>query len=449
MAQSLNVSTAILLLIGSCLTPCLWVGNPVRYDHLAIYASLLYFIGKQLTHDTRTAVLPRHTLLIQALAGAFLWSLLWEPAKSVGRSLGGEDTVPLTRWLASVENLLEPVVLTYIFASAFALSKEFERVLIASKVRKLVVLIGCVNSLIAIAQLGWDLSWLLQIYQSWEYDNVTAGPISIAGRAGELGRFTGLMNQPMEAGALSTLSLLALIREEIEIKQTVASMSVMSFAGAVLILGGVVGGSKIFMPFGLCLALTLMVGSTTSAMKLVIGLCSLVLVLAMNLFDLQLGNLSDGAEYQIDKIELAAQTGDYLSYLTGGRLGVESDFLMQDMFIETFTDSPILGFTHGSALTLDSGYLEYMYYGGVPALIAYIACLCAIAFLHRGRQGVGFLYGCSLTTFSVISSIGAPVVTMNKVAIIFFAMIFFDGSTGRLRWPAGARSSARPNGKVL
>lgn len=231
---------------------------------------------------------------------------------------------------------------------------------------------------------------------------------SVWSQAREVGRFSGIFNQPLEAGVFYSVALLALVYCW---KQRMLPRLIVVALLALVLLGGGLSLSKNFIVVGIVVAVGFALWVRVIPVWLVIAIAIPVGIIVPPLF------IKYNPEY-IDSLLALYYTGGIFSALTAGRFGQE-DSQVAILFKSLFEvgDWP-LGRGLGSHLPLDNGFLEFFYQGGIVALLGFVAALLALlVYGWRNRAlTVGRLL-VALTVFNAGASLGGPAFTANRANI--------------------------------
>jgi hypothetical protein len=270
-----------------------------------------------------------------------------------------------------------------------------------------VVMLAMPLALIAISSVFFDISDFLYLYVKSEEDSVWS-------QASAVGRFTGLFNQPLEAGIFYSVSLLALIYL-MSIKWWRPSGRVL-FLGLILV-GGSLSISKNFVVLGVLTSLIYSVSiSLISTRSAVILLGAMVAAVSSWLM------LSDD-NYSNSFIQLYSD-GGFLMALTAGRLG-SGDTEVAQLWSQLFSSGKWIGGAGlGSHLPLDNGYLEYFYQGGIFSVGCYLLAVFSVLIYSIVNWSINeskllFFLG----IFVVLSSLGGPAITANRANVPLLALM--------------------------
>lgn len=231
---------------------------------------------------------------------------------------------------------------------------------------------------------------------------------SVWSQAMDVGRFSGIFNQPLEAGVFYSVALLALAycwKYASLNKLLMLILLVLIFAGGSLSL------SKNFLVVGVATALIFSIWIGVIPIWLVLAIAIPTAIVVPPLF------ARYNPEY-VDSLMALYYTGGIFSALTAGRFGQEDSqvaILFQSLF--EVGDWP-LGRGLGSHLPLDNGFLEFFYQGGIVALGGFVfALLALLAYGWRDRTTNAGRLLVALTAFTAGASLGGPAFTANRANI--------------------------------
>lgn len=274
-----------------------------------------------------------------------------------------------------------------------------------------IAIVGCaaVTSLAAFAAL--QSPRVLDIMMYWVRADDDA---SVWAQARDVGRFSGIFNQPLEAGVFYSVALLALAycwKHTTLNKALLLTLLVLIFGGGALSL------SKNFIVVGILVTLAFSVWIRIIPLWLVISIAIPTLVITPPLF------IKYNPQY-VDSLMALYYTGGVFSALTAGRFGQEDSqvsLLFQSLF--EVGDWPF-GRGLGSHLPLDNGFLEFFYQGGMLALAGFVLALLALLIYGWRRRDLdaGRLL-VALIMFVIGASLGGPTFTANRANIPLLLLI--------------------------
>lgn len=319
----------------------------------------------------------------------------------VGSSFSPDAGAVASEWAMGTRLVLPAIVFG---ATAVCLPANCN---VMAVVAKTIVLMAVPISFLALSSAFFDVSWLLNYYVKSDEDAVWSQAFS-------LGRFTGLFNQPLEAGVFHSVALLALVY--------LASLRWWRPMGryfilAVIVVGGSLSLSKNFVVLGVLTALAYAVSVRVLSLRSGIFWFG-VMVVAISIW-LTFGN----EDYANAFFDLFAEGGLLLA-LTAGRLGAEDTEVAQLWSHLLSSGQWLTGAGLGAYLPLDNGYLEYFYQGGVLPMASYLLFIFGILILairHRSIDESKLLFFLGL--FVAASSLGGPVITANRANVPLLMLI--------------------------
>jgi O-antigen ligase len=212
-----------------------------------------------------------------------------------------------------------------------------------------------------------------------------------------------------------------------------------------LLVGGTLSVSKAFLLAGIPLFLVQTVLLHRSDLRKWGALAAMTVVLAMlfrALFEIWAGT------DQLYLLSDLASSDDLLNLLTAGRFVAGSSTTVTELFELAWDRSFLLGLGYSYHkyldLPLDNGYLEFFLQGGLVALACYIGMLVLLFFRSLSQmqtardEGVFLLL---LLIATVLVGFGAPVVTMNRFATVYWVVVYFLTWHGQLTVPVGGQPS--------
>jgi hypothetical protein len=313
--------------------------------------------------------------------------------------------------LAGLDNLVLPAAVLVIMW-AFTNSTADRQKMIRTACTVLVLAMS-VNAILALISSTYDLRPLLVKFWTGNVFET-----STAENAAQMGRFSGIVNQPAEAGILYSLALIAgvyLYRHRVWL---------FSLVSAVLVVGGTLTVSKIFLVVGLPVALWQALRASERRLGRTVAV--------VGLGGAGLGLLGSGtlAGWQGSQglTGLLAPAGDqdFLYLYTAGRFGDSST-------LHAVTDavlhySPWFGFgLRGLGQPYDNGWVEALAVSGLAGAAIHTVVLGALVaawWSRRGRvpRAESMLAG-GVVLILVGASLGLPALTANRVATVAWILI--------------------------
>lgn len=251
---------------------------------------------------------------------------------------------------------------------------------------------------------------ILEILTLW----VRTEDDSVWTQARDIGRFSGIFNQPLEAGVFYSVALMALA-----FCWKHAQVNKLLLLGILMLIlaGGGLSLSKNFIVVGIVCSAALAIWIGVIPFWLVFAIALPTLIIVPPLF------VRYNPDY-VDSLVALYYTGGLFSALTAGRFG-QADSQVSILFQSLFEvgDWP-LGRGLGSHLPLDNGFLEFFYQGGIVALGGFVMALLALlihGWRHRATDQGRFLV--MLVLFTIGASLGGPAFTANRANIALLLLI--------------------------
>ncbi|GAA1773482.1 hypothetical protein GCM10009681_51200 [Luedemannella helvata] len=330
--------------------------------------------------------------------------------------MGTFGPVPLmTSWpagsvTAGLDNLLLPIAVVLTVGATVHLGVDRRRTL--TVVCRLLVAGMCANAILAYASTLTDLSPVLaRWWNNGPVDDLMTD--TVAGRASGLGRFSGIFNQPAEAGiayALALFAALYLARE---------AAALYGVAAVVIAVGGVLSVSKVFLLIGLPIALWQAIRHTSGRRLAPIVAAMAVVVMAYQVS----GADWAGAGYLT---RLFGAGDDVLGWYTAGRIGDEST--LYPLVLAVLRESPWFGFGAGGlAAPYDNGWVEALCVAGLAGVVIYTAVLGVLVALWLRKptdlEPATARFAGGVVLVLTLGSVGVPALTANRVATLAWVLL--------------------------
>lgn len=317
--------------------------------------------------------------------------------------------------LAGLDNLALPLAVLVTLWTLVDMGADRERLL--ALVCRVVIWAMCLNAVLAYVSQGHDLTPVLSRF----WDNavmVNTVTDTVAGRASQLGRYTGIFNQPAEAGEMYSIALLAAIYHY--------RCDLLRFAGTSLLItvGGLLTISKVFLLVGLPIAAwQVLRQSHGRGRRFVLLLAAAVAVAALARSGI--GPQWIGGDSLAQLLHPGAN-GDALHLYTGGRLGNSSS--LHTVVAAVLHDSPWFGFGAGGlAVPYDDAWVEALCVAGLCGALLYTMLLATLAVCWLRRRvpadSARSRLGGGLVLLVIGASVGLPALTANRVATIAWLLI--------------------------
>lgn len=265
---------------------------------------------------------------------------------------------------------------------------------------------------------------------------------TVADRAQQLGRFSGIFNQPAEAGLMYSIALIAAIHLYRKRSLWIA------VTGTLLTIGGVLTVSKTFLLVGFPIGIWQVLKSSGGRRRRYAAL----IVVGLAAWAGAKSGLTPVWKGQGFLLELMpGRRQGVIDQYTGGRLGDTST--LSYVVTAVLATSPVFGFGAGGlSVAYDNAWVEALVMNGVLGVVLYTLMLVALVFgWVRARAGLDSgarrLAG-GLVAVVIGASVGIPALTANRCATIAWLMLslLLARRTAEGRRDQGAQD--RPGGVV-
>lgn len=341
------------------------------------------------------------------------WALFAAVAVAVGLFPPANRTpYPYGSFPAGIDNLMLPLaalVVTWWWVSRFP---GLNLVRVATKA---IVFALSANAALTLLYFGSPPSWLRMFWASGEGQTV-------ADRATQLGRYTGIFNQPAEAGIAYSLGLFCLVYV-LHTSEAHRRSLYFLVSGTLLTVGGVVTTSKVFIIGGLPLVAYLILRNRRRRANLIaLSLVALVGYLVVR----AMGWLPqwDGSAMISRLLGVRGQT--FLSVFTAGRLG-------EGGTLGASTASVMenhLGFgvgAQGLAVAYDSAWVEALVVAGAVGTVLLAAVFLALLLRWWSLRGClprpEWMLGGAVALLLLGGSLGVPSLTGNRVSTLAWVLL--------------------------
>lgn len=381
----------------------------LRVEHLVIYP--LFFISL-LVHALRQTLLNRVRMLflLVVLLGVLFFWLLAVTLISTG---GGN----LRAILANADNFAIPIAIIFVMSAFIRNYSEQNAQRMLVKVCNLLAIILAINGLMTIIQVITGASFFFKPFMA------TADPLTgltVWDRSLNMGRYIGVFSTPFEAGITYSMGIFgwlhtAKLRRRNSIFQQVLLM--------LIIVGGILTVSKAFL-LGLLIFIVYLFTDYKRAKTIINWRLILIVPLAVSFGDMVMRQWK-GLNFFL-RLFLFEVTNfsDLIILFSGNRYGI-ADSGTLNKFVYIWREAPLSGLGLGDSSVCDSAYLYNFLHGGLVALAIQFLILFIL-----GWNGIKSFKYCEegkfltvLTAYVVIANLGAPVLTKNKFATVFWVIV--------------------------
>ena len=291
--------------------------------------------------------------------------------------------------------LFSIIILTTIFVQFKSRNAVISTLL---KVIHLFFILLVINSFLTIISVFYDLSSVINYFVAKGQVSISDNPMSVSEMATQMGRYSGVFNQPAESGLSYSLGVILWVY----IYSKRAKITLWnSFILISMIIGGILSVSKIFILGGI--PLFLIYGIKVKGFWNIFNLKSFIFYIFGWILMSRIFSSWDGLNFLLRLFNIDNKT-NILYLFTAGRFGAEETHL-KNIMTDVWSISPIYGKGFASELVLDNAYAEFFIQGGVIALVGYLIIL--------------------LTIFIV--SINSPIINKKESHLLFFIFLLIVG----------------------
>lgn len=295
---------------------------------------------------------------------------------------------------------------------------------------RITVALGVINGVIAVVtMLIPDLTVLLRPF--W---GAAGAGSTVAERAMDMGRYSGIFNQPAEAGLFYSLAALSAIAVYTGTPRR------LWLTLSIITIGGMLTVSKVFLFVGLPLALVYLLTRGSLGQRFVRLI--VVAVLAVVIFSVPFIQTWSGLDYLLRFADAGEQS--VLELFTAGRWNDGSTLL--GVFDYIYTASPLVGVGfRGLDVPYDSAWAEIVVFTGYigVALLA-LVYLFFLIYSVLLKDASARAYGLMFSILLIGASFGISSLTLNRVSVLAWVIfgIIVCLPKGRENGSSGTREGA-------
>jgi len=387
--------------------PYVFASLGVKVDNLIIYPLAIIVLA--------TALLKKEVKINKSVLGIFVIWMLATIFMIVRTFIFGGQ-LSTYAFLAEIKNLTQPLAIVLLFLVVI-ISKDREKATeVMRKTSFILIYLLCLNTTWIFLGFFINLDSINQLF--W------GGEISVAANAVENGRFSGIFNQPIEAGIVYTIGLLVwlYLAEKKFMKINLKSVIYL----LLLFVGGALTVSKVFVIAGVVMFF-IGVLSVKIVRRRIIPI-SIIFVLIGYPVYIYLTKTWTGLGYLFRFFDVNNyQSQGFLMLITAGRYGSDTS-QQSDYFQKIWETAPLLGEGLGSQRTYDSALFHFFSSGGLISLSMYIILLLIIArMVYETYRYTGFnaetkLF-LGLFVLIIVGGLGAPILTLNRSSIVIWVFV--------------------------
>lgn len=216
------------------------------------------------------------------------------------------------------------------------------------------------------------------------------------------GRYPGTFGQIFEAGIAYFLALLSVL----SVRKYFSTNSFWIYAFALVMVGGLLSGSKVFIVCGLLIMLNQFYKWSVILFLLLI-LFGVTCLITLLLMDIQL-------PWQFNRLITNVTWNNILNIYTSDRFAEGS--LILSGITNIYQQSPVIGMGFGFNANSDFSLYEVMAISGILGVVVYISIIILIyTDLSSERDALRSIY---IIAFIAAISLSAPAITANKISFL-------------------------------
>lgn len=400
----------LFILLVSAFGPYLFISIGIRLDHIIIYSLLTFLLV------TNLVAIKIHPLYIFTILVLLIVCLVPFVALFLNDSQISNSLI-----LSQIENYTQPLAITIICFSIFnnCNVEQIESGFIFFL--KLFVILMAIHTLLSVAMNFFPelLFWrrftgagLIALTDDAARTGLTAAELARLG-----GRISGIFTQVFEAGFAYSIAIISWSFLYTRFKKFLI------FQNAILLLillGGILVNSKIFIVFGLPLAIYLF--NQKKKLFLYSSIFTVISLYALKLVSIDFSFFAKTLKYvrRLSNVNL----DNFLQVFTGGRFEPDSSIITG--MIDIYYTSPLIGMGYGSIETSDFSLYEVLSLGGLLSIFFYLLLFAIfIGMIYAIKNTLFRKYYISLIILTVFSSLAAPTITANRISLIFWLLWCF------------------------
>ncbi|WBB54456.1 hypothetical protein [Verrucosispora sp. WMMD573] len=428
-AHQRTSEAAIMIIVLATFGPYLAAGIRTEQAAVCAVAGLALLAGAR-----HLRKIPARAMLVIAAMATYLAVAAFA---AIGPSNQATGYGPVG-FLAGLDNLLLPVIaLTagYLIAAGHPDRRRLLRVAALTLVAALAAN-AAVSYLMLMSPGEYD-----QLLSAWWVGDTG---VSTAERATTMGRYSGIFNQPAEAGVAYSLGLIAAVYALRRQPMMLAA------AGVVLTIGGLLTASKIFLLIGLPVALwqTWTGSSWRTRAGAALAVCGVLAVFDHQARqpDTPIGGVLLGAW-----LDPGSRSGSLIDLYTASRFG-DNSTLSRPVDI-VLTHSPWFGFgLDGLRVAYDSAWVEALVMAGIVGVAAQAAIVAALGWcwlgVRRWTDPAVARFGAGVLVVVAAGSLGLPTTTANRISSVVWLLVALSlVSPPSRRWAEKAPDPL-PDGRI-
>jgi len=394
-------------------------GSYIRPQHLVVYPVFAWVALITMRRDLFSLQIKE----LRRIALIFFLMIFWGGISSIiMKSFGFWN---LTGILSAIDSLLFPVAVISVvsfYINVFQVSFGKELII---KCMNVYIVLMIINGLLVVVHVVTGISWWFDYFVDKDSE------IVVAETSLSMGRYTGVFNQPFEAGLAASFGLF-LVFYRVKYFQKI---HLLDWVGCVsLPLVGILAVSKAF--FLICppLLLFYLIHMNRNWVKHFLAFLFFTIFGLLIFFPLLMTKW-DGVDFmrRYFTAEIISENRNAsIQRFTAGRYADDSS--VKEKVLYLISNHPVFGFgmswrqgegnnVFGGAV--DNAYLQALIYGGIPNLALYLLLLWTmfnIAYAHRKVSPLESSFLLFFTLYIFLAGNGAPCFPQHKFTVAFFTI---------------------------
>lgn len=381
-----------------------YIGAGLRIEHVLLYPSAALFLLVAFTK--RRNIIAGSFLVF----GLWLFSVLIMTFATIGNY---EEQTAITKIFADAESFIQPLAVMVLFLFVPFLSNQEDMSGKLQKASILLMFMLFLNTMFSVVSIFIDTTRIGNLFWS------SGGEVTVASLAMTNGRYSGIFNQPMEAGIMYSIGLLAWLYI---VEKRGNFDLILIFLLLSMIAGGTLTVSKVFL-FGGLFLFGIGVMLSKSIRRKFFKLMFWFSIFGYAAYHFLLKDWL-GLDYLL---RFFGSTENIIRLITAGRYG-GSNAQQANYFKEVWETSPFYGNGFGVTPIYDSGFFSFFATGGIISLTTYILLLLfffvlGLKFLLRNGFNSETKLFIGLIILIAGASIGSPILTLNRVSLVLWIFI--------------------------
>jgi len=398
------------LLLVSAFGPYISMSMGIRFDHAMVYFLLIiFFTTNSISTKNHYIFLTPLSILILLFITPFVGLVLYD------------NSISYALTLSQIDNYFQPLVVVIICFSALNklnyqnINKTFRIFLTIFIVFMAIHTLASISMYLFPKLLFWRHftgAGLIAISEDTARIGLTAAELARIG-----GRISGIFTQVFEAGYAYSIALISWAYLNNKYRKF---MLFQNIALVLLIIGGLLVSSKVFLVFGLSLFIYCFEKKIRLILFGILGYFSIAL--ALFLFNINFEFIAKPIKYlnrlvDVDRLNI-------LEVFTGNRFSSDSSITIG--INEILQNFPIIGKGYGSIQTSDFSLYEVITLSGIIGVALYLFLFLFFIFLlFIIKDRLDRKYYLSIIILTVFSSLAAPTITANRISIFFWIIWSF------------------------